>query len=324
MSVQMPRYGAVIVAAGKSTRMKEFKQMMQIDHMAIAERVVKKFLHAGVQDVVMITGYRADEIEKALKKLGIVFLRNEKYETTQMLDSAKIGLRYMEGHCDRIYFCPVDVPFFSENTIRLEMTRKENLVFPICRNRIGHPILFDAALIPDILEYQGPRGLKGALDSFSAQTTCFLPVSDEGAVMSADTPRDAEYLKKLENDQKIHVESSISIALEKPFFNRDTVTLLRQIDRLGSVHEASDRTGISYSKAWQLIRDAEKGFGRQLVERSAGGKSGGEAHLTKDGCDLVFLYGELEFRVQRYAQQEYCNIFDTEKPFSKNVTKAKI
>lgn len=309
------QYGAVIVAAGMSTRMKQFKQLMEVDNMTLAERVVKKFKRAGIRDIVMVTGYRADELESALKKLGIVFLRNEEYATTQMFDSARIGLRYLNGRSDRVFFCPVDVPFFSENTVRLEMTREEKAVFPICHNRIGHPILFDGTLIPRILEYEGSGGMKGALDSLVSQTACYLPVSDEGVIMDADTPEDLEYLRKLAGDQRTHVETRVMIASARPFFGAGTVTLLKQIDCLHSVREACNTTGISYSKAWKILRAAEDGFGCSLVERRAGGRKGGNAHLTKDGRNLIVLYEELESRIAKYAEQEYCNIFSAGRLF---------
>ena len=49
------RYGAVIVAAGMSRRMKDFKQLMKIGDMTFAERVITNFQRAGVQDIVIVT-----------------------------------------------------------------------------------------------------------------------------------------------------------------------------------------------------------------------------------------------------------------------------
>ena len=144
------KFGAVIAAAGMSTRMQDFKQLMSVGGMSFAERVVTNFKRAGVRDIVMVTGYHADELENRLKHLGIVFLRNEDYEHTQMFDSVKIGLSYLKDRCDRIFFCPVDVPFFREDSLRLEMTRTESIVYPICHNRIGHPILIDGSLLDEI------------------------------------------------------------------------------------------------------------------------------------------------------------------------------
>ena len=48
--------GAVIVAAGMSTRMKDFKQLMKIGDLTMAERVIVNFRRAGVKDIVMVTG----------------------------------------------------------------------------------------------------------------------------------------------------------------------------------------------------------------------------------------------------------------------------
>ena len=73
------RIGAVITAAGMSTRMGDFKQLMQIGGLSMAERVVINFQRAGVRDIVMVTGYRAEEVEKALSRRGVTFLRNADY-----------------------------------------------------------------------------------------------------------------------------------------------------------------------------------------------------------------------------------------------------
>ena len=112
------RIGAVIVAAGMSTRMKQLKQLMRIGDMSLVERVVVSFQRAGVKDIIAVTGYRADEIEKELRRMGITFLRNPDYETTEMFDSAKLGLSYLEGRCDKVLFCPADIPFFTDETVR--------------------------------------------------------------------------------------------------------------------------------------------------------------------------------------------------------------
>ncbi len=68
-------YGAIITAIGMSSRMKEFKQLIRIGDVSFAERVIDNFRRAGVEDIAMITGFRALELEKALDRQGIVFIR---------------------------------------------------------------------------------------------------------------------------------------------------------------------------------------------------------------------------------------------------------
>ena len=73
------RFGAVIVAAGMSKRMNDFKQLMKIGDMTFADRVITNFQRAGIQDIAIVTGYRGEELEKSLKGSGVVFLRNDHY-----------------------------------------------------------------------------------------------------------------------------------------------------------------------------------------------------------------------------------------------------
>ena len=109
---------ALIVAAGMSSRMGDFKPMLNIGSISIAQRVVATFQQAGVEKIVMITGFNATLLERHLSGNGIVFLRNEEYERTQMFDSVCIGLRYLRGKCDRVLFTPVDIPLFTAATVR--------------------------------------------------------------------------------------------------------------------------------------------------------------------------------------------------------------
>ena len=303
------RVGAVIAAAGLSTRMKQFKQLMKVGDMSFAERVVQSFRQAGVRDIVMVMGYRAEELESQLRGLGVIFLQNDDYAATQMFDSVKIGLRYVQDRYDRVFFCPVDVPLFRAETIELELSRTEALVLPVCHNRLGHPILFDASLIPHILSYEGERGLKGALDSLTGQTTCYLPIDDEGAIMDADNPDDMRYLIDLHNAHLLRAEVAVSIAGTKSFFDADTRLLLKQIEAFGSVQEACRRINISYSKGWKIIHDLEDELGDTIVERVAGGKNGGSSVVTQRGLRLIELYELFERRVSHDAALEFNRIF---------------
>ena len=110
--------GALIVAAGMSKRMGEFKPMLSIGSISVAQRVVATLSQAGVSKIVMVTGYNATVLERHLAGNGIIFLRNEQYETTQMFDSVKIGLRYLLDKCDKVLFTPVDVPLFTAKTVK--------------------------------------------------------------------------------------------------------------------------------------------------------------------------------------------------------------
>lgn len=306
--------GAVIIAAGMSTRMKDFKQLMKLGDMSFSERVITNFQRAGVKDIVMVTGYRNEEVEKALKGTGIAFLLNPDYATTRMFESAKIGLRYLSDRCDFIFFCPVDVPFFTMETVKREMDTAEeaDVIVPYCHERPGHPILLSKRAVQYILSYQGGHGMRGAYDAFANDhigTLARVYVDDAGAVMDADTKDDYENLLKLHSARLLRPEIRLRICKEKPFFGPGTVTLLRQIQTTGNVREACERCNMSYSKGWQIIHSCEDELQYNVVEREQGGREGGSSRLTKHGQELIRLYETLERDINEYANKRFNEIF---------------
>ena len=190
------RTAALISAAGMSTRMGKLKQTLPFGNSTIIEHVVGHFMNAGVDEIVVIAGYRADEIRECLDGYPVTILENKNYATTQMLDSIKIGLNYLNGRCGRCLFTPVDVPAFQEETIRAELEQDADIVFPVIGGRKGHPVLFDGSLIPHILAFDGEGGLRGALESADTEPL-YLPVDDQGSVMDADTPEQYEKIREM-------------------------------------------------------------------------------------------------------------------------------
>lgn len=69
--------------------------------------------------------------------------------------------------------------------------------------------------------------------------------------------------------------------------------LIEGIDQLGSLKAAADKLGISYRKAWGMIRDAEEKLGFCLTEKHRGGQHGGNSVLTPEGKELIEAYKEL-------------------------------
>ena len=85
------RPGAVIAAAGIPGGFRAYEKLKNTDRNAMLRRMIRTFQRAGVEDIVIVTGYRAQETEKGLAKMGAAFLRCEDYETAQMLDFAVRG-----------------------------------------------------------------------------------------------------------------------------------------------------------------------------------------------------------------------------------------
>lgn len=179
--------GAVIVAAGMSSRMGSFKPMLQLGGDSMVRRVIAALYEAGVSPILLVTGHEAAALETHVADLGVVCLRNPRYAATSMFDSAAIGLSYIRTRCARTFFTPVDVPLFSPATLRALMASPAAIAKPVCCGAEGHPILLSCDLIPAILQDGGAGGLRGALSRCGAPIA-LIPVEDEGILLDADTP----------------------------------------------------------------------------------------------------------------------------------------
>ena len=296
--------GALIVAAGMSSRMGQFKPMLNIGSISVAQRVIATLSQSGVSKIVMVTGYNATILERHLSGNGIIFLRNDHYETTQMFDSVKIGLRYLLDKCDKVLFTPVDVPLFTSRTVKTILDSGAPLACPMCEGRQGHPILIDNALIPEILNDCGEMGLKGAMDRCSVPLRR-IDVDDPGTIHDADTPEDFSQLVDYHNSQLVRPVVSVSLNKEKPFFDSKIAMLLMLVDETKSVRAASQRMQLSYSSCWNIIRTLENQLNYTLIERSQGGAGGSQSRLTDRGRALLQRYTAYEQALKEQANALY-------------------
>ncbi len=296
--------GAVIVAAGMSSRMGAFKPMLQIGSISVAKRIVSTLQQAGAELVVVVTGNQADVLEKHLSRSGVVFIRNEDYASTQMFDSAKIGLDYIKDKCERILFTPVDVPLFTARTVSELYNSEADVVIPVCGGDEGHPLLMRSSAVPVILSNDGGGGLRGALNASGLQIE-YIEVEDEGVLYDMDTPSDYEELIKRHNSQLFRPVFSLCLAREDVFFGPEEAMLLRLIRETGSVKIACSRMKLSYSKGWKTLKKISLGVGAPVASSSQGGVYGGSTSLTEKGEWLLEHFTDYESDCRGYVEKSF-------------------
>ena len=86
-------------------------------------------------------------------------------------------------------------------------------------------------------------------------------------------------------------------------FGEGLARLLKAIETLGSLSAASRFEGVSYRHAWGNLKKSEDRLGFKLVERRAGGKSGGTAILTPKAKKLLDGYEQFKHRINRENQK---------------------
>lgn len=81
--------------------------------------------------------------------------------------------------------------------------------------------------------------------------------------------------------------------------------LLRRVEKMKSLHRAANQMGMAYSKAWRLVRTMEERLGFVLLERKAGGKSGGGSTVTPNAKELMEHYEKFRKDVEDAMERIY-------------------
>jgi CTP:molybdopterin cytidylyltransferase MocA len=185
------KFGAVVLAAGYSSRMGYFKPLLQLNGKSMLTHCVSLFHTVGVERVVVVTGHRCGEVMPPAEKLGAVCVYNPDY-AGGMFGSICSALPYLAG-VDGFFILPVDIPLIRPATLDLliSLFTGASVVYPRFAAERGHPPLIPASFIPAILEHDGCGGLQSLLETMPGTD---VPVWDQGILMDADTPADYDAL----------------------------------------------------------------------------------------------------------------------------------
>ena len=90
--------------------------------------------------------------------------------------------------------------------------------------------------------------------------------------------------------QKLYCKMTLRLWKEEKAFCPGLLCLLQWIEQYGSMQKAASQMGLAYSKAWKMIKTAEKELGFALTERTSGGKNGGGSRITPQGKEMMQKY----------------------------------
>jgi molybdenum cofactor cytidylyltransferase len=186
---------ALVLAAGRSSRMGRAKATLPLDGGTFLTRIVRTFLSAGVDDVVVVVGHEANAVIAAFAPSGLRarFVENRDYDRGQ-LSSLVAGLAVIDRPgVQATLVTLVDVPLVSEMTVRAVIERYRQthaaVVRPTSGDRHGHPLLVDRSLFPELRAADPDSGAKPIVRAHASRSGD-VEIADEGAFLDIDTADD--------------------------------------------------------------------------------------------------------------------------------------
>lgn len=205
----MTRFAAVVLAAGLSSRLGEFKPLVELGGVTLLARAAGLFREAGVENIIAVAGHHASKTMAEAARLGITAVTNETY-ADGMFTSVLAGLRALAdaggeaGSPERIagiFILPVDIPLVRPHTLRLLRDRLAStqaaVLHPVFAGKRGHPPLIAARFLPEIFAWDGKNGLRGALLALEERHgAAEIPVADENIHFDVDTQTDLDEARR--------------------------------------------------------------------------------------------------------------------------------
>jgi molybdenum cofactor cytidylyltransferase len=183
---------AIVLAAGQSTRMGSLKQLLPLrEGKPVIQVVVEQVSASGVDEVVVVLGFRAKEIAMALSSTGARIAINQDFESG-MTSSVRCGIRAATS-AQSYLICLGDQPLVDVAVITAVVTAANTsgtgIVIPTYEGKGGHPIFIDGRHAEEILRLGPDEGLN-TFTHGHADDTVRLPVDDRNVLEDMDTPAD--------------------------------------------------------------------------------------------------------------------------------------
>ena len=172
----------ILLAAGLSSRMGEPKQLLPFGENTIVETVVDSMLGAKFDEVIVVVGHCAPQIQEKLQTRPVRIVFNADYREG-MLTSAQTGIRALQGN-EAFALMLVDQPFITtaliDRVVDGYVQTDRGIALPSYNYKRGHPVIFHKRYADDIL----------ALDAKSGGVrTIFKKYGDDIHYVTVDTDR---------------------------------------------------------------------------------------------------------------------------------------
>ena len=150
------RVGAVLLAAGTGSRMGGVaKSLIRLQGVPLINRQLIALSGAGVDEVVVVTGYARDAVEASVSSFPVTLAHNADFALGQQ-SSVRVGLQALRGNFDAVLVVLADQPLLgaADLTELIAAFKKRpagHVVVPVVDGQRGNPIVMDDVALADIL-----------------------------------------------------------------------------------------------------------------------------------------------------------------------------
>jgi molybdenum cofactor cytidylyltransferase len=204
MQSRHSRIGAVVLAAGMSSRMGEPKQVLRLGERTVLGQTLENIRGARLDEIVLVLGFAAEAIAQQIAVERVKVVINPQYREG-MASSLRAGLAALNPDINAALIVLADQPFVRpavfDQIIDRYIESRAQIAIPTFRGFRGNPVLLDRSVFPEVMALTGDIGCRAIFGSHS-DGIVKVPVDDVGILLDIDSKDDFERLQRLANGKE--------------------------------------------------------------------------------------------------------------------------
>lgn len=187
-----PRIGALILAAGRSTRMGSANKLLaEVEGAPMVLRAIDAALASQAAKAVVVTGHDAERVAIAIAGRKVTVVHNPDY-ATGMSTSLHRGLAAFEDSVDGVIVCLADMPRVTAATLdrliaAFDPVEGRAICVPTWNGKRGNPVLWAKRFFPEMAEIHGDTGARHLIGEHG-DLVCEVAMADDAVLIDVDTP----------------------------------------------------------------------------------------------------------------------------------------
>ena len=187
-----PHIAALLLAAGKSSRMGSNKMLEEIDGRPMVARTAQRLLASRARPIIAVLGNQAADVDAALGKLPVERVHNPDF-ADGLSTSLKRGLAVLPAEVDGVVVCLGDMPLIAGRDLdrlisAFNPLEGRAIVVPIRRGKRGNPVLWSRQFVPEMMALAGDQGARKLIEEH-ADLVAEVEMDNDAILIDIDTPQ---------------------------------------------------------------------------------------------------------------------------------------
>ncbi len=195
------RVAAILLAAGKSSRMGSCKQLLPLGECSVIARCLKTLRSGGVNDIVVVVSEDGQEVAMAAESFGVRVVVNREHDG-DMASSIRAGRDALDDGLSGVIVALCDYPLVTPATVEYLIGTHamfpDGIITPRHQDSRGHPLLFARVILNELGEGMTLRGVMRR----DPARVFDVAVDDPGILIDMDTPEDYIRVRTLLNQHR--------------------------------------------------------------------------------------------------------------------------